>query len=49
MPLCSLCVNSVDALLREETVSAEELNRILGPRPQLTPGQDGCGKVVRQE
>jgi cell division protease FtsH len=39
----------VDALLREETVSAEELNRILGPRPQLTPGQDGRGKVVRQE
>lgn len=39
----------VDALLREETVSAEELNRILGPRPQLTPGQDRRGKVVRQE
>jgi cell division protease FtsH len=39
----------VDALLREETVSAEELNRILGPRPQLAPGQDGRGKVVRQE
>jgi cell division protease FtsH len=31
----------VDALLREETVGAEELNRILGPRPQLAPGQNG--------
>ncbi len=39
----------VDALLREETVSAEELNRILGPRPQLTPEQDGRGKVAQQE
>ena len=40
----------VDALLREETVGAEELNRILGPRPQqLAPGQDGRPKVARQE
>ncbi|MFZ0889197.1 MAG: hypothetical protein WA005_12150 [Candidatus Binataceae bacterium] len=31
----------VEALLREETVAAEQLNRILGPRPQLMPGQDG--------
>jgi len=39
----------VDALLREETVDAEELNRILGPRPQLTLAQDGRRKVAGQE
>ena len=39
----------VDALLREETIGAEELNRILEARPQLTPGQDGRGKVIPQE
>jgi cell division protease FtsH len=39
----------VEALLREETVDAEELNRVLGPRPQLAPGQDGNPKVAGQE
>ena len=37
-----------EALLREETVDAEELNRVLGPRPQLAPGQDGNPKVAGQ-
>jgi cell division protease FtsH len=31
----------VEALLREETVGAEELSRILGPRPQMDPAQNG--------
>jgi cell division protease FtsH len=30
----------VDALLREETVGADELSRILGPRPEPTPEHD---------
>ena len=30
-----------DALLREETVGTEELNRILGPRPTVTAEQNG--------
>jgi cell division protease FtsH len=34
----------VDALLREETVSSEELNRILGPRPES--GAEEIGKTI---
>ena len=29
----------VDALLQEETIDIDELNRILGPRPQAEPEQ----------
>jgi cell division protease FtsH len=39
----------VAALLQEETLGPEELNRILGPRPQAGPERDGNRRAVTSQ